>query len=322
MAVHGTHNAVHDERNDDVLIYVNGELAPRHEAKISVFDSGYLVGDGIWEALRLHEDVLVFLDEHLNRLWQGAATVGMDIGMTRAELTAKIRETLAANNMHDNVHVRMMLTRGIKKTPSQDPRLTISGPNLVIIAEYKLPNEESRQKGVTLFTSTIRRGSPDYLDPRLNCHSKLHEVMALYQAIEAGADEALMLDIHGFVSTCNATNFFMVTKSGEVWTSTGQYCMNGITRGKVIEACKRAGIPVYEKNFSLFDVYGAAEAFVTGTFGGLTPVTSIDSRVIGEGKMGAMTQRLHELYHGLIEEEVEKEGKTLERKKIGTQNEQ
>ena len=236
--IHGTHNAVHDPRNDDVLIYVNGELFPRNEAKISVFDSGYLVGDGVWEALRLHDGVLVFLDEHLDRLWQGAATIGMEIGMTREEFTAQIWQTLNANQMHDHVHVRCMLTRGIKKTPSQDPRLTLSGPNLVIIAEHKRASSKSKERGVRLFTSTIRRGSPDYLDPRLNCHSKLHEVMALVQALQAGADEALMLDIHGFVSTCNATNFFMV-KNDEVWTSTGQYCMNGITRDKIIKGMWR-----------------------------------------------------------------------------------
>ncbi len=293
--VHGTHNAVADDRNAAVLIDVNGELFPRDEAKISVFDSGYLVGDGVWEALRLHDGVLVFLDEHLDRLWQGAATIGMDVGMTREALTARLWRVIEANEMHDNVHIRFMLTRGIKKTPSQDPRLTISGPNLVIIAEHKLANAASRERGVTLFTSTIRRGSPDYLDARLNCHSKLHEVMALVQAIEAGCDEALMLDIHGFVATCNATNFFMV-KKGEVWTSTGQYCMNGITRAKVIEVCRENGIPVYEKNFSLFDVYGADEAFVTGTFGALTPIFKVDGRVIGNGTFGPMTRRLLKLY--------------------------
>jgi branched-chain amino acid aminotransferase len=205
--------------------------------------------------------------------------------------------------MHDNVHVRFMLTRGIKKTPSQDPRLVVSGPNLVIIAEHKLANPESKENGVTLFTSTIRRGSPDYLDPRLNCHSKLHEVLALLQAIEAGADEALMLDSHGFVSTCNATNFFMV-KGSEVWTSTGQYCMNGITRAKVIEVCKNNETPCLQKNFSLFDVYGADEAFVTGTFGGLTPVTAVDGRTIGEGVFGPMTRRLEALYQDEIKTAV------------------
>lgn len=300
---HGTHNAVYDPRNEEVLIYVNGELFPRNEAKISVFDSGYLVGDGIWEGFRLHKGVLVFLKEHYDRLFQGAKTVGMDMGMSRDKITRAIWKTLDANDMKDGVHVRLMVTRGIKKTPSQDPRLTVSGPNLVIIAEYKKADPESRDKGVTLFTSTIRRGSPDYLDPRLNCHSKIHEVQALVQALEAGADEALMLDINGFVSTCNATNFFMV-KDGEVWTSTGQYCMNGITRGKVIEICEQAGIPCFQKNFSLFDVYGADEAFVTGSFGGLTPVTGIDGRTITESVPGTMTQRLQKLYEKAIEAKV------------------
>jgi branched-chain amino acid aminotransferase len=301
--VHGTHNAITDKRNDNILIYVNGDLVPRDEAKISIFDSGYLIGDGIWEAMRLHQDVLVFLDEHLDRLWQAAATVGMDLRMSREDLIAELWRTLDANNMHDSVHVRLMLTRGIKTTPSQDPRLIVSGPNLVIIAEHKLASQESKKKGVTLFTSTIRRGSPDYLDPRLNCHSKLHEVLALIQAINAGADEALMLDIHGFVATCNATNFFIV-KSGEVWTSTGQYCMNGITRAKVIEVCSKNNICCLQKNFSLFDVFGADEAFVTGTFGGLTPVTTIDGRTIGEGVFGTMTRRLESLYHHKIQAAV------------------
>lgn len=301
--VHGTHNALPDKRNESVQIYINGDLFPRAEAKISVFDSGYLVGDGIWEAMRLHDGVLVFEDQHLDRLWQAAATVGMDLKMTRQELLDKIWLTLNANQMHDNVHVRFMITRGIKKTPSQDPRLTISGPNLVIIAEHKKASNESQEKGITLFTSTIRRGSPDYLDPRLNCHSKLHEVLALVQAIEAGADEALMLDIHGFVATCNATNFFMI-KDGEVWTSTGQYCMNGITRSNIIRVCKEHGIPCKEKNFSLFDVYGADEAFVTGTFGGVTPVTKIDGRVIGSGTFGAKSRQLSKLYIDLIHREV------------------
>lgn len=305
----GTHDAVEDPRNEKILIYINGELLPRKEAKISVFDSGYLVGDGVWEAVRLHKGVLVFLDQHLDRLWQAAATVGMDLKMSRDELTNKIWKTLKANDMNDSVHVRFMLTRGIKKTPSQDPRLTVTGPNLVIIAEHKVASEKTKESGIKLFTSTIRRGSPDYLDPRLNCHSKIHEVQALIQAIEAGADEALMLDVNGFVTTCNATNFFMI-KDGEVWTSTGQYCMNGITRGNIIRVCKDSGIPVYEKNFSLFDVYGADEAFVTGTFGGVTPVTNIDGRTIGDGKPGNMTHKLSNLYKQLVEDEVIKAKKT------------
>ena len=280
--IHGTHNADVDDRNKDVLIYVNGELFPRDEAKISVFDSGYLVGDGVWEAMRLYEGKLAFLDLHLNRLWDGSKAVGMDLGFDRKWLVDQIEMVLEANKMKTGVHLRVMVTRGIKKTPSQDPRLTLTGPNLVIIAEYKTASEETRNKGITLFTSTVRRGSPDTLDPRLNCHSKLHEVQALIQAIEAGADEALMLDVRGFVSTCNSTNFFIV-KDGEVWTSTGAYCMNGITRHNVIRICKENGIVCKQKDFSLYDVYAADEAFVTGSFGGLTPVHVVDGRKI-EGR--------------------------------------
>jgi len=302
---HGTHNALDDPRNEDVLVYINEELLHRNDAKISVFDSGYLVGDGVWEGLRLHNGVLVFLKDHLDRLFQGAKAIVMDLRMSREEITEMIHKTLKANDMTDGVHVRVMFTRGIKKTPSQDPRLTVSGPNLVIIAEYKKADPESSNRGVKLFTSTIRRGSPDYLDPRLNCHSKIHEVQALIQALEAGADEALMLDINGFVSTCNATNFFMV-KDGQVWTSTGQYCMNGITRKKIIEICEMNNIPCHQKNFSLFDVYGSDEAFVTGSFGGLTPVTEIDGRVISDSSPGKMTAKLQELYQKAIEDEVNK----------------
>lgn len=291
----GTHEALPDERNAHVLIYINGQLIPRAEAKISVFDSGFLVGDGVWEGLRLHHDQFVFLDEHLDRLWQGAKAITLDIGLTRAELTAALYETVRANDMHDGAHVRLMITRGVKKTPSQDPRLTIGGPTIVIIAEHKQANPAVFERGVRLFTSTIRRPPPDTLDPKLNCHSKLHEVIALNQAIQAGADEALMLDVHGAVSTCNATNFFIVVK-GQVWTSTGQQCLNGITRKKIIEVCRANAIPVFEKDFSLTDVYAADEAFVTGTFGGLTPVIEVDGRPIGDQPPGAITRRLRDLY--------------------------
>ena len=301
---HGTHNAIHDARNEHILISINGELFARNEAKLSVFDSGYLVGDGVWEALRLHQGVLVFYNDHANRLWTGAASIGLHLPFSKEELKKSIETVLHANKMTDNVHVRVMVTRGIKKTPSQDPRLTISGPNVVIIPEYKIASAETKEKGITLFTSTIRRGSPDYLDPKLNCHSKLHEVQALIQAIEAGADEALMLDIHGNVSTCNSTNFFIV-KNNSVITSTGTYCMNGITRQKVIELCEQNAIPCAQKEFSLYDTYGADEAFVTGSFGGLTPVKTIDGRRIGTGQT-PMIHKLQLAYKQLIEEEVKK----------------
>jgi branched-chain amino acid aminotransferase len=287
----GTHDALTDDRNEETLVSVNGRLVPRAEATISVFDSGYLVGDGIWEAVRLHDGVLVFLDDHLDRLWAAAATTRIEIGMTRDELTAELWKVLRANRMSDGVHVRFMVTRGTKRTPSQDPRLTVSGPNIVIIPEYKTPRDGP---GVRLFTSTIRRGGPDMLDPRLNCHSKLHEVMALNQALAAGADEALMLDPHGNVATCNSTNFFIV-RGGDVWTSTGAYCLHGITRAKVLGAARAAGIPTREKDFSLFEVYAADEAFVTGTFGGLTQVLSVDGKEIGNGVF-PVSGRLRALY--------------------------
>ena len=300
--IHGTHNAEADTRNENVWISINGEFFQRNEAKISVFDSGYLVGDGVWEGIRLHHGKLVFIEDHLKRLWTAAKATGIKLPFTKDELIASIKSTLSKNEMKDGVHVRIMVTRGIKKTPSQDPRLTISGPNVVIIAEFKKASEETQSKGITLFTSSFRRGRPDYLDPKLNCHSKLHEVQALIQAIEAGADEALMLDVNGFVSTCNATNFFIV-KDGEVWTSTGAYCMNGITRQKVIEICAKNKIPCHQKNFSLYDTYSADEAFVTGTFGGLTPVTRIDGKTIENQNNKSLRENLNRLYEELIANE-------------------
>ena len=300
--IHGTHNADADTRNENVWISINGEFFQRNEAKISVFDSGYLVGDGVWEGIRLHHGKLVFIEDHLKRLWTAAKATGIKLPFTKEELILSIKSTLSKNEMYDGVHVRIMVTRGIKKTPSQDPRLTISGPNVVIIAEYKKASEETKLKGITLFTSSFRRGRPDYLDPKLNCHSKLHEVQALIQAIEAGADEALMLDVNGFVSTCNATNFFII-KDGEVWTSTGTHCMNGITRQKVIEICVKNNIPCHQKNFSLYDTYSADEAFVTGTFGGLTPVTSIDGKIIENQNNKSLRENLNRLYEELIANE-------------------
>ena len=299
----GTHEALPDERNEDVLVYVNGEFYRREEAKISVFDSGFLVGDGVWEGLRLHDGEFAFLDLHLDRLFEGAKAIDLDIGMTRGEITEALRETVRRNGMEGSsgVHVRLMVTRGDKKTPSQDPRLVVGGPNVVIIAEHKVADPGVKEWGVRLFTSTVRRPPPDTLDQRLNCHSKLHEVVALIQALEAGADEALMLDPTGAVATCNATNFFVVRR-GEVWTSTGHYSLNGITRRMIIDLCRASGVPVFERTFSLTDVYGADEAFVTGTFGGITPVVEVDGRKIGTGRRGDVTARLTDLYAEAVAE--------------------
>ncbi len=303
MQQRGTHEAVPDRRNERVLVYINGEFFRREEARISVFDSGFLVGDGVWEGLRLHDGDFAFLDRHLDRLFGGAKAIGLEIGMTRGEVTAALHETVRRNGMTKDVHVRLMVTRGDKKTPSQDPRLVVGGPNVVIIAEHKRADPEVKERGVRLFTSTVRRPPPDTLDQRLNSHSKLHEVVALLQALEAGADEALMLDPTGAVATCNATNFFVVRR-GEVWTSTGHYNLNGITRRMVIELCKADGIPVSERPFSLTDVYDADEAFVTGTFGGLTPVIGVDGRTIGPGDMGPTTRRLNDLYAEAVSRSV------------------
>jgi branched-chain amino acid aminotransferase len=298
-----THQALADERNAGIEIYINGEFFPRAEAKVSVFDSGFLVGDGIWEGIRLHHGVFAHLDRHLDRLFASAAAIALDIGLDRDGVTAALRATVDRNNMDDMVHIRLMVTRGDKKTPSQHPSNNIGGPNIVIIAEHKAADPDVRDKGISLFTATVRRPPPDTLDQKLNCHSKLHEVIALIQATNAGADEALMLDPTGAVATCNATNFFIINK-GQLWTSTGQYNLNGITSALICEVAAAAGIPVHKAPYSLTDVYAADEAFVTGTFGGLTPVHTIDGRTIADGAQGPMTIRLRELYEAEIASEV------------------
>ena len=292
----GTHEYADDPRNANIKIYINGELCPRDKAAVSVFDSGFILGDGVWEGLRLHRGSIAFLDQHLDRLYEGAKAIDLDIGLDRRELTAAIHKTLDANGMTDGVHIRLMVTRGIKATPYQDPRVTIGAATIVIIPEHKTPKPGAADKGIRLFTVHVRRPPPDTQDPKLNSHSKLNCITACIQAAKAGADEALMLDPHGFVATCNSTHFFIVRK-GEVWTSSRKYCLGGITRSKVIKVCRDNAIPVFEKDFSLTDVYGADESFVTGTFAGLTPVAEVDGRTIGDGDKGELTSRLQSLYH-------------------------
>ncbi len=296
------HDSAADPRNATILISVNGALVPRDEAMVSVFDSGFMLGDGVWEGMRVHKGRIAFLDRHLDRLWEGAKAIAMDIGVSREALVRRLYETLDANGMADGVHIRLMVTRGLRSTPYQDPRVVISPATIVIVPEYKQPLPAMVDEGITLFTVHVRRGDPAVQDPKLNSHSKLNCITACIQAIEAGADEALMLDPHGFVATCNSTHFFIVRR-GEVWTSTGDYCLGGITRGNVIEICREAGIPVLEKNFSLTDVYGAEEAFVTGTFAGVVPVRSVDGRAISDGR-GPMVGRLQGLYKARIEADV------------------
>ena len=303
----GTHDSAADPRNADILINVNGELKPRDQAMVSVFDSGFILGDGIWEGLRVHRGRIAFLDRHLDRLWEGAKAIALDIGITRQALEERLYATLDANGMderpeQEGVHIRLMVTRGIRSTPYQDPRVVISPATIVIIPDYKAPLPATVERGIRLFTVHVRRGFPDVQDPKLNSHSKLNCITACIQATRAGADEALMLDPHGFVATCNSTHFFIVRR-GEVWTSTGDYCLGGITRGNVIELCRDAGIPVFERNFSLTDTYGAEEAFVTGTFAGVVPVTEIDGRAISDGR-GPMVERLQSLYRARIDADV------------------
>jgi branched-chain amino acid aminotransferase len=300
----GTHDHIADPRNEDVLIYLDGKLVPRAEAKVSVFDSGFALGDGVWEGLRLHRGTFVFLERHLDRLFEGAATMQIDIGMSREELTEALRRTVRDNGMETGVHVRLMITRGLKHTPSQDPRVNVGPPTVVIAAEYKEASDEPREHGIKLITSHIRRGRADVQDPKINSHSKLNCILAMLGAINVGADEALMLDPAGFVATCNATNFFVI-RGDEVWTSTGDYCLNGVTRGVVLEICRDNGIPAFEKNFSLPSVYSADEAFVTGTFGGLTPVVEVDRRTIGAGRPGPTVARVSRLYEERIAAECE-----------------
>lgn len=310
----GVHDYVDDPRNDGVLISVNGKLVPRAEAVVSVFDSGFVLGDGVWEGLRVVDGGICFLDAHLDRLYEGAHALKIDVGLSRAELSARLFDCLAANGMTDGVHIRLMVTRGVKRTPYQDPRVTIGKATVVAIPEYKSPSPEVAARGLKLFTVHVRRTGPAEQDQKLNSHSKLNCILACIQAAEAGADEALMLDDAGAVATCNSTHFFIVRR-GEVWTSDGLYCLGGITRGNVIRVCGEAGLTVREKRFSLVDVYGADEAFVTGTFAGLVPVREVDGRVIGTppadgDRAGPITRQLRGLYKDLARREAARPGRT------------
>jgi branched-chain amino acid aminotransferase len=298
----GTHEYQDDPRNADVLIDVNGEYFARDTARVSVFDSGFLLGDGVWEGLRVHNGKIAFLEQHLNRLYEGARALDMEMEVSASELAERLYRLLEKNEMRDGVHIRLMVSRGVRATPYQDPRITVTPPTIVIIPEYKQPLPEIAESGIRLFTVHVRRGYPDVQDPKLNSHSKLNCITACIQAAKAGADEALMLDPHGFVATCNSTHFFIIRR-GEVWTSSGDYCLGGITRGNVIALCRQNGIPLLQKNFSLTEVYGADEAFVTGTFAGLAPVREVDGRIIGDGRRGPMVERLQQLYRDMLEQE-------------------
>ena len=294
-----THQSEEDIRNEDILIYLNGKILPKNEAVVSVYDSGFMLGDGVWEGLRLYNNKWAFCDEHIDRLFEAALAIDLDIGLSKSDVIDALIKTQNSNGMVNNAHARLMITRGPKKRPFQHPALSQDGPTFVIIMEHSVPKIP---RPISLATVPHLRGLPMTQDPKLNSHSKLNCILACIAAEKAGADEALMLDINGFVNTTNACNFFIVKKD-EVWTSTGDYCMNGITRQKVIDICRSDGIPVYEKNFSLVDTYSAEEAFLTGTFGAQTPVGSIDGRSIGNGELGPITERIRKLYKLLIKKE-------------------
>ena len=286
-----THDYVKDSRNDNIKIYINGEYYHRSEAKISVFDSGFLLGDGVWEGIRLHNNKLIHLETHIDRLFVGAKSISMKIHLSKEEIINALWSTLKENNMISDTHIRLIVSRGIKSTPYQHPKVTISTPTIVIIPEYKRPNKDVIDKGIRLVSVQTRRDSA-VQDPKINSLSKMNCISACIEAENLGAEEGLMLDPHGFVSTCNSTNFFIVVND-EIWTSTGEYCLNGVTRGAIISLCKENNIPVYEKNFLIQDVYNADEAFVTGTFAGVIPVIEIDGRIMSKRYL---TKELQNLY--------------------------
>lgn len=309
MSAKGTHEYSGEDRNQHILIDINGELLPRDQAKVSVFDSGFVLGDGVWEGLRVESGTVLFLEDHLTRLYEGMHTLDYEVSVDRETLTRWIYACLAANDMRDGVHIRLMVSRGVKSTPYQDPRVTITPPTIVIIPEHKVALPETAERGVSLFTVHVRRGYSDVQDPTLNTHSKLNCITACIQAAKAGADEGLMLDPHGFVATCNSTHFFIVRR-GELWTSTGNYCLDGITRRKVLTLAESEGMRVSERNFTLTDVYNAEEAFVTGTFAGIAPVREVDGRCIGDGSRGPVVARLQGAYRRAVADYVAGAGAT------------
>ena len=295
----GTHSYIQDQRNENIIIYINGEFFPRKEAKISVFDSGFLLGDGVWEGIRLYNKRLCLIDEHLERLYRGAEKLKIGLGKSKEELIALIYETVHANAMDSDVHIRLIVSRGLKQTPYQHPNANVGGASIVIIPEYKKADATLLSKGIRLCLVDTVRGAHNSQDPRLNTLSKLNCIFGCLEADEKGFDEGIMLDMNGNVSTCNSTNFFIV-KNGEVWTSTGEYCLPGITRGNIIKLCRENHIPVFEKNFQMKDVYSADEVFVTGTFAGVIPAIQVDDISIGNGNSGLITEKLYHLYKSKI----------------------
>ena len=295
----GTHDYLEDPRNLEILIYINGNYYPRQDASVSVFDSGFLLGDGVWEGIRLHNGKFAFLDKHLERLFWGASQIDMDIEKNLDEVKKILYDTVERNKMTEGVHVRLIVSRGMKSTPYQDPKFTISGPTIVVIPEYKQPNPETIEHGIKLVSVDVIRGYSNMQDHRINSLSKFNCIQACIDAKRKGGDEGIMLDPHGYVSTCNSTHFFIV-KDGTVWTSTGEYCLGGVTRKNILDICNRQSIPVYEKNFTLSEVYGADEAFVTGTFAGVLPVYDIDDHELNVLGSKSLVKKIQTYYNDLV----------------------
>jgi branched-chain amino acid aminotransferase len=282
-----------DERNRDLIVGVGGRLAHRDDAKVSPFDSVVQGGDAVWEGLRLYNCRIFRLDEHVARLRRSATALAFEQIPPDTEIIDQIKRTLAANNMTDNVHIRLTLTRGVKITSGMDPRLNQSGPTLIVLAEFKVPVYDAG--GITLITSSVRRNAPDSLDPKIHHNNLLTSILAKIEANVAGADDALMLDQRGFVAETNATHIFMVS-GGIVHTPSTVACPEGITRQAVLDLAATAGLPAAVGDYSMAQLYCADEIFVTGTMGGLTPVLAVDGRQIGDGKPGPVTVRLTDLY--------------------------
>ena len=293
-----SHDFVDDKRNKNIKIYINGKFYKRKDAKISVFDSSTMLGDGIWDSLRYHNNNFIFLKEHLDRLYKDAKLIDLKIHLTRKKLSEALIKTIKINKMKTDVHLRIIESRGIKSTPYQSPKVTISKPTIIIIPEYKKPDIKAYKKGLKLVTVKTIRGPINVQNPQINSLSKLNCILACIEANKKNADEALMFDINGNIATNNSTHFFFV-KNKTVFTSTGKYCVTGITRQKIIDICKKNKIKVKEKNFKLNEVLNADEAFCTGSFAGIVPVNQINKKKYSL-KKNSITKELTNFYNNLF----------------------
>ena len=295
----GSHNYIPDKKNHDIFININGTLLRRNEAKISVFDSGFLLGDGVWEGIRVHKSKLVFIDEHLNRLFNSAKGISLNIKLSKAQIIQQIYKVLNINNMVDNIHIRLIITRGDKITPYQNPNSNVGPINYVIIPEHKKVDPETHLNGITIGRVNNIRPNAEILNPQFNTLSKLNCILASIEANNLGYDEGIMDDLNGNISTCNSTNLFFIKKN-KVLTSTGEFCLNGITRQKAIEVCNENNILCLETNFTFDEIVDCDEAFVTGTFGGIIPVKKLEQRQLKSTNDNSLVYRIRDLYNEKI----------------------